>query len=109
AAARRLTVPVVERVVVMFLVVYVLNSLVNLIEARYFTTYFSQGFTSTLVVTGITALGSAVSLAALFPPSTGDDRLGSAVKSMFAARAPLSWVWRVVLAAVLYVPTYFVF
>jgi len=107
--SRHLRVPAGERVAVLFAVVLIVNNLVNLIEGLYFTTFFEHGVASTLVTMVLGSAGLSALIAALFRPRAIDEQLGVALHGTFVTRRPWSWVWRIGLASLLYLPTYFFF
>lgn len=107
--SRRLRVPGVQRATLMFVILLVLNSLINLIEALFFTTApFAEQLVG-LVTPGIGHVGLALLLAALFRPPSVERGLLSALRDTLAQRRWASWLWRFVLAGILYVPVYLFF
>jgi hypothetical protein len=107
--ARRVSIPLVERIAVLFTTIVVLNQLLSVIEGYFFTTYFTRGLPSTLVNSALLALGLAVMIAVLFLPRQVETNLGAALRQWRDQRSDFSWIWRIGLAGVLYLPTYFFF
>ncbi len=107
--SRRLSAPTIERVGALFAVVFVVNGLVNLIEAVYFTSILDGGVAGTVAVIALSAAGLAALIGLLFPPAHAERRRGAALGELFASRGPLPWVWRIGLAGLLYLPVYFLF
>jgi hypothetical protein len=83
--AVRLGAPARERAGALFALLGGLNSLVNLIEGAFFTTWIGPGAGGTLVVTAAGHLPAAWLLATLFPPPTAAG--GAAARPVVAARA----------------------
>jgi len=107
--ARRLPIPTTERFLVLFLLILIVNRLLNLVEGVFFTTLIGNGLVATVVIDTLGAAGIAALLAVLFPPIAETDRLAVATRRFFRARPATSWTWRIILAGLLYLPTYFVF
>jgi hypothetical protein len=107
--AARLTLPRGQRVALLFGMVFVLGELINIIEALFYTAVAPIVYVSGLIVplVGLSAL--AVLLGWLFPPATVEGGLWAALRETFARRRWPAWVWRIVLAGLLYVPTYVFF
>jgi hypothetical protein len=105
--ARRLPVTLAERAAVLFLALWGIQGALTESEAYFFTSY--GGATAQLLHSATTSLALAVLLAALFPPKSVDRRLLSEVQTWLATRPILSWLWRIGLAGVLYLPTYWIF
>ncbi len=104
--AARLRLPVGQRLVVVLLVGYLLGTLTNEVEAL----LFIKGSSARVPLAGaVLALGLAVPVTLLFPPSRTDLTVGSALRGTLATRPWWSWLWRVVVAAALWVPVYLVF
>lgn len=86
-------------------ITYTLNTQ---LEASIFSTY-AAGFWFAAVDFAVPALLCGAAVALLFPPHRQGEGFFAAAKSFFAGRAPLDWVWRLVLAAVAFMPVYFLF
>jgi hypothetical protein len=106
ALAQRLRLPLAQRLVTLALVVYLLSTLTNEVEA----VLFIKSSTSLVPVSGaILALVLAVPVTALWPPSDTGLRVGAALHATLASRRWWSWLWRIVVASVVWVPVYLVF
>src|SRR5688500_16018903 len=81
--SRRLAVGLAGRWFVLGLLLLVVNSLVNLIEAFYFTTFFEQGATFVVVVGVVQSLVVAGAVAVLFPAAVPVDGLGASLTAFF--------------------------
>jgi len=105
----RLAIPTADRAGMLFVVIFVLNSLINVIEALFFTTIPAAEQVHGLVTSAIGHAGLAVLLALLFRPVSVERELLTALSETLGQRRWTAWVWRFGLAALLYVPTYFSF
>ncbi len=105
----RLLIPAAQRAGLLFVVIFMLNSLISVIEALFFTTVPAAEYLYTLVTSAIGHAGLAVLLALLFRPASVEWGLLTALRGTFGQRQWTSWAWRFGLAGVLYVPTYFFF
>jgi hypothetical protein len=103
ALSVRLHLPTPARVAVLFGLVYVLETLTNWVEAVLFISTTSK----LIPLTGaVLAAGLAVPCGLLWRPATTEPNvLGRTLRT----RRVWSWVWRVAVAALLWVPVYFVF
>lgn len=104
--AIRLNVPLWNRILVLGSVTFVISSLVNLIEALFFTTMFETGAASAILSAAVGNLGLAAALAYLFPPQLPVRRMRDLAHETWQQRSVLSWLGRILLAAVLYVLIY---
>ncbi|HIP96781.1 MAG TPA: hypothetical protein EYH32_06145 [Anaerolineae bacterium] len=105
----RLTLPTAQRAGLLFMVIFVLNSLINVVEALFFTAIPAAEQVYGLVTSAIGHIGLAVPLALLFRPTSVERRLLTALRETLGQRRWTSWAWRFGLAGLLYVPTYFFF
>ena len=105
----RLALPTGQRAGLLFAVIFVLNSLINVIEALFFTTIPAAEQVSGLLTSASGHAGLAVLLALLFRPTCVERGLLTALRDTLSRRRWTSWAWRFGLAGLLYVPTYFVF
>lgn len=105
----RLPIPTWQRLTILFALAYGLNSVLNGLEAVFFSTYVAPDQFITLLVIGLSQLAPAGLAALLFAPQAVTTTLGRLVRNTLAARAPLSWIWRALLAGVLFVPVYLFF
>ncbi len=106
--AGRLALPVVEASGVLFVLIFVLNSFLSMVEAVFFTAFITsdQLLDPSNVVP---ALILAVLVAWLFRPAVPQQRLLPALGAMLARRRPLDWAWRFAAAGLIYVPIYLFF
>lgn len=107
--SQRLPIPTGQRVGVLFLLAYGLNSVLNGLEAVFFSTYVAADQFVTLLVIGVSHLAPAALAAVLFPPREVTTTLGRLLRETLAARSLPGWTWRFLLAGVLFVPIYLFF
>ncbi len=107
--SERLPIPAWQRFTVLFALSYGLNSLLNGLEAVFFSTYVAPDQLVTLLVIGLSHLAPAALAALLFPPQAITTRLGKLERVTLATRPPLAWAWRILAAGVLFVPVYLFF
>lgn len=107
--ATRLTLPTAQRAGLLFVVLFVLNSLINVMEALFFTTIPAAEQVSGLLSAALGQAGLAILLALLFQPTFVERGLLTALRETLGQRRWTSWVWRIGLAGFLYLPTYFLF
>lgn len=107
--SERLRIPGWQRAILLFVLLFVLNSLINVIEALFFTTAPLAEQLVGLFTPFIGHVALALLLAALFGPPSVDRGLVSALRDALGRRRWTSWVWRFLLAGVLYLPIYFFF
>jgi hypothetical protein len=81
----------------------------NMIEALFFTTTVTLDLLGTLPMLVLGQAGVAWLLAWLFAPPGRQPGLRAASRQLFRRRRWTSWTWRLLLAGLLYVPTYHVF
>jgi hypothetical protein len=105
----RLALPLVERAGVLFVLIFMLNSLLNVIEALFFTTFVTQDTIVGLPGILLTDLLLAVLVAWVFLPVAPARHLWVAIGETLHQRSWFDWVWRFLLAGLLYVPTYLFF
>ena len=86
-------------------VAYALNTQ---LEASIFSTY-AAGFWFAVVDYLVPALLCGAAVAFLFPPEKRSLDFIASCKAFFAQRPPVAWVWRLAVAAVAFMPIYFVF
>jgi uncharacterized membrane protein len=98
--ATRLTVPTVERAALLFGMIFVLNSLLSVIEALFFTTLPVDEQVYGMVVAAVGHIGLAVSLALLFRPASEARNLLTMLRETLRQRRWASWAWRVAPAGV---------
>jgi hypothetical protein len=91
---------------VLALVVYLLSTISNYVEA----VLFIRASSALVPVTGaIIALALTVPVSILFPPDLADCRIGGLLRDTLASRPWWSWTWRLVVASLSWVPVYLVF
>jgi len=105
----RLTLPTAQRAGLLFFVIFLLNSLLSVIEALFFTTTPAAEYLYTLVTSAIGHAGLAVLLSLLFRPTSVEGGLLTALRETLSRRRWTSWAWRFGLAGLLYLPAYFFF
>jgi hypothetical protein len=106
---KRLALPMLQRFGLLFLLLFVLNNLINVIEALFFTTMPFSEQVNALVTTAVGQAGLALLLAVLFRPPSVERELLTALQETLSQRPWTSWAWRFALAGVLYVPVYLFF
>jgi len=102
----RLTVPTSQRAGLLLAVLFILNALINVIEALFFTTMPVAEQVTGLLTSAVGHIGLALLLAVLFRPPSVERGLLTALREILGHRKWTSWAWRIVLAGVLYVPIY---
>ncbi len=107
--SERLRIPGWQRAILLFVLLFVLNSFINLVEALFFTTAPFAELLVGLVTPFVGHVALALLLAALFRPASVDRGLVSALRDALGRRRWTSWVWRFLLAGVLYLPIWFFF
>jgi len=87
----------------------VLNGLINVVEAVFFTTIPVTQLASSLAILAFGQAALAVLLTLLFPPQQTGPGLLTRLSETLAQWRGVSWTWRFGLAALSYVPIYFTF
>jgi len=105
----KLTLPRAQRVGVLFLVLYMFAYFIGAPEVALFTTYSLQFQAFILIMQFIVNLILAVFIGILFPSPQIGASLIQELKGYFAKRKGSEWLWRFVLASVLFFPIYFFF
>ena len=105
----RLNLPLFGRACLWFLLLFVLNGLINMVEAVFFTTIPLPQLASSLAILGFGQAGLAVLLTLLFRPPQKGPGLLARLRDTLAQRTGVSWAWRFGLAALSYLPIYFAF
>jgi hypothetical protein len=104
--ARRLRLAMWDRLVVLVVLIYALMTLSNEVEAVLFIKNAGlRSFFTGLVL----AVGLGVPLALLWPPERADLTVRRALIDTLASRPWWSWLWRLVVAALVWVPVYLLF
>lgn len=106
---RRLSLNLAGRTLAMTALLFGVGTVINLIEALFFTTSITQADLLMLpsLLVGQTLIG--LLLASLFPPTGPQPGLLAAARARLYQRHWASWAGRLLLAGLLYVPTYFLF
>ncbi len=103
---RRLRLALVPRLAVVALLCYAIGTLSNEVEAL----LFIKGSSPLILVAGaVLALGLAVAVVLLYRPADASDRVGAALRDTLATRHWWSWVWRIAVASIVWVPVYLLF
>src|SRR5271157_1120233 len=105
----RLNLSLHERACLWFLLLFVLNGLINVVEAVFFTTIPVTQLASSLAILAFGQAALAVLLTLLFPPQQTGPGLLTRLSETLAQWRGVSWTWRFGLAALSYVPIYFTF
>jgi len=105
----RLTLPMAQRAGLLFTMIFMLNSLISVIEALFFTTVPFAEYLYGMVTSAVGHAVLATLLAWLFRPAFVEQHLLSALRETLSRRRWTSWAWRFGLAGALYVPVYFFF
>ena len=105
----RLNLPLFGRACLWFLLLFVLNGLINMVEAVFFTTIPLPQLASSLAILAFGQAGLAVLLTLLFRPQQTGSGLLARLRETLAQRTGVSWAWRFGLAALSYLPIYFAF
>ena len=92
---------------VLFLLTWICNSVNNQIEAAAFARV-TQGFWFTILTFLVPALFVSMAVAWLIPPTTRNT-FADAFKSFFRRHTTRSWIWRLALAVVIFMPIYYFF
>jgi hypothetical protein len=107
--ATRLPLPTLQRAVLLFGVIFMLNSLISVMEALFFTTIPVGEHLYSLMASAVGHAGLGVLLALLFRAPSADQGLASALRAFLGRRRWAAWAWRFGLAGLLYLPAYFLF
>jgi hypothetical protein len=105
----RLNLPFFGCACLWFLLLFVLSSLINMIEAVFFTTIPPSQLASSGAILVFGQIGVAVLLAVLFRPQQTELGLPARVREALAQRTGKSWAWRFGLASLSYFPIYYLF
>jgi hypothetical protein len=91
------------------LLLLVLNGLINTIEAFFFTTIPHAQLASSLAILAFGQVAVALLLTLLFRPQQTGPGLLTRLRESLAQKTAVSWAWRFGLAALSYVPIYYLF
>jgi hypothetical protein len=105
----RLNLPVLGRACLWSLLVLVLYGLINMVEAVFFTTIPLTQLASSFAVLAFGQIAMAVLLTLLFRPQQTGPGLLTRLRETLAQRTGVSWAWRFGLAALAYLPIYYMF
>jgi hypothetical protein len=109
AVSLKLTLPIGQRIGVLFLIFYMFAYLIHAPETALFTTMSLSFQVFILFQQLIVFLVLAFLISFLFKPTRIAVGLTAELKSYFAQRNGKNWFWRFALAAVLFFPIYFFF
>ncbi len=107
--ASRLNLPLFGRACLWFLLLFVLNGLVNVVEAIFFTTIPLSQLASSFAILAFGQAALAVLLTLLFRPQQTGPGLLTRLRETLAQRTRVSWALRFGLAALSYLPIYYAF
>ncbi len=107
--SRRLALPTAQRAVLLFILLFILSSVINFVETLFFTTTPVAEQVTDVVTSGVGALGLCLLLSLLFQPEAEGPGLLTALRERLVQRGWTSWTWRFLLAGFLYMPTYILF
>ena len=105
----RLKLPFFGRACLWLLLLLVLNGVINMIEALFFTTIPHAQLASSLAILAFGQVAVAILLSLLFRPKQTGPGLLTRLRETLAQRTPVSWAWRFGLAALSYLPIYYLF
>ena len=105
----RLNLPLLGRACLWLLLLLVLNGVINMIEALFFTTIPHAQLASSLSILAFGQIAVAILLTLLFRPQQTGPGLLTRLRVTLAQRTPVSWAWRFGLAALSYLPIYYLF
>jgi hypothetical protein len=105
----RLNLPVFGRACLWFLLIFVLNGLINMIEAVFFTTIPLTQLASSLTILAFGQIALALLLTLLFRPHQLGPGLLTRLRETLGQRTEASWALRFGLATLSYVPIYYAF
>jgi hypothetical protein len=101
--------PLFGRAWLWLLLLLVLNGLINTIEALFFTTIPHAQLASSLAILAFGQVAVAILLTLLFRPQQIGPGLLARLREALAQRTAVSWTWRFGLAALSYLPIYYLF
>jgi hypothetical protein len=105
----RLNLPLIGRACLWLLLLFVLSSLINLIEAVFFTTIAHPQLASSGAILAFGQGAVAILLTLLFTPQQTGPGLLARLRETLAQRTAGSWAWRFGLASLSYLPIYYMF
>jgi hypothetical protein len=105
----RLNLSFIGRVSLWFVLLFVLSSLINMIEAVFFTTIPPTQLGISLAILAFGQAAVALLLTLLFRPQQTGPGLLTRLRGTLEQREAASWAWRFGLAALSYLPIYYMF
>jgi hypothetical protein len=105
----RLNLPLVGRACLWLVLVLILNGVINMVEALFFTTIPRAQLASSLAILAFGQIAVAVLLTLLFRPQQTGPGLIARLRETLAQRTAVSWAWRFGLASLSYLPIYYTF
>ncbi|MEM0482485.1 MAG: hypothetical protein QXM16_06345 [Nitrososphaerota archaeon] len=104
-----LEVPRGQRILILFLILYMFSYLIGAPEVALFTTYTFSFQVFILIEQLIISLIIASVVGLIFSPRRVTKDLFSGIKNYFSSRSKGEWAWRLALASILYLPIYYFF
>ena len=108
ALSCQLPLPTLHRSAVIFVLLFVVHYLEVVVEGVFFTTTGRLDLGFNLLNAVVTSLVVGPLIAVLFPPGQGEEGLFAALRRYFDQRKWAAWAWRLPLAAVLYLPIFWI-
>ena len=105
--ARDLAGSFVARASILSFLAWIAYAVCDQLEGLLVSTY-STGFWFAVVESLVASLLCGGAVAWLFPPAQGGRSLGAASRAFFSGRRAGAWLWRIAVAAVAFVPIYFI-
>ena len=105
----RLNLPLLGRGCLWLLLLLVLNGVINMVEAVFFTTIPHAQLASSLAILAFGEVAVAILLSLLFRPKQTGPGLLTRLRATLAQRTPVSWAWCFGLAGLSYLPIYYLF
>lgn len=102
--SRRLQQPFVPRLLTLFLFIYLVAGLGQVLEQLLFTTATNLGFGSISAL--VQAALFSLAVGALWRPAQAERSFRRALPRFFSARRPADWAWRLLVAWLIYLPIY---
>ncbi len=98
----------IVRIAIGWFLLFIIQWLTTMIEGYLFTTILTESLLLAAAMFGLLiSFLHALFIGFLFPPNTTDNTLRIEIKNYFAERSWLHWLWRFVLASVLYLVIYY--
>jgi len=106
--ARGLSAAFITRSLILWFLTWIVYAVNDQLEGLLVSTY-STGFWFAVVESLVASLLGGVAVAFLFPPAEEGKELVVTLRTFFARRGIWAWLWRLVIAGVVFMPIYFVF